>query len=73
MLEISGFPYNQSGGESIILSTECHKGYFCVYTPKFCQEGYCSGCEIYLKKSSTIKKVDRPLGVTLQETANNRS
>ena len=25
---------------------ENHKGSFCPYTAIFCQEGYCSGCEI---------------------------
>ena len=49
-----------------MVSTECHKGSFCVFTPNFCQEGYCSGCEIYLKKSSPIRKEDRRLGETLQ-------
>ena len=73
MLEISGFQYNQSGGEPIMVSAECHKGSFCVYTPKFCQEGYCSGCEIYLKKSSPIKQVDERVASMLQEIATNGS
>ena len=56
-----------------MVNTECHKGSFCVFTPKFCQEGYCSGCEIYLKKSSPIRKEDRRLGETLQEVASSHS
>ncbi len=57
-----------------MVNLEYHKGSFCVYTPKFCQEGYCSGCEIYLKKSSPTKLVDRRVGVTLQEAvASSRS
>ena len=56
-----------------MVSTECHKGSFCVFTPKFCQEGYCSGCEIYLKKSLPIQKEDRRLGETLQEVASSHS
>ena len=36
-----------------------HKGFFCVNTSIFCQEGYCSGCEIYLNKPSRTKKIAR--------------
>ena len=50
-----------------MVNTECHKGSFCVYTPKFCQEGYCPGCEIYLKTSSPTKLADRHVNVTLQK------
>jgi hypothetical protein len=73
MLEISGFHYKLLGGEPLMVSAECHKGSFCVYTPKFCQEGYCSGCEIYLKKSLPIQKADRRLGEMLQEILSSRS
>jgi ferredoxin len=52
---------------------ECHKGSFCIYTPKFCQEGYCSGCEIYLDKSSPNESLDERLAAMLQEAANSRS
>ena len=52
---------------------ESHKGSFCVYTPKFCQEGYCPGCEIYLKKSLPIQKEDRRLVETLQEVGSTHS
>jgi hypothetical protein len=37
-----------------MVNVEYHKGSFCVYKSKFCQEGFCSGCEIYLKKSSPL-------------------
>ena len=34
-----------------------HKGEWCPYTDIFCQEGYCSGCEIFLEhKKGGIKK-----------------
>jgi len=52
---------------------ESHKGSFCIYTPKFCQEGYCSGCEIYLKKVSQIKLVDSHIDVILQQLASSLS
>ena len=73
MLEISGFQYKQLGGKPIMVNAECHKGSFCVYTPKFCQEGYCSGCEIYLKKSSPNKSIDERVASMLQEVATNGS
>jgi hypothetical protein len=57
--------------ETVIL--ESHKGSFCVYTPKFCQEGYCSGCEIYLKKLSPKKLVDSHVDVILQQLASSLS
>ncbi len=33
------------------MNMEYHKGYPCVYKAILCQEGYCSGCAIYLEKS----------------------
>ena len=33
-----------------MINQEYHKGSFCIYTSVFCQEGYCSGCEIYRKR-----------------------
>ena len=41
-----------------MVNLECHKGSFCVYTSIFCQEGYCSGCEIYVKRTSEAQKVN---------------
>jgi ferredoxin len=32
-----------------------HKGSFCVYKSIFCQEGYCSNCEVYLRESYAAK------------------
>jgi hypothetical protein len=32
--------------------TVFHKGSFCRYTSKFCQEGYCTECEIHVKQTS---------------------
>jgi hypothetical protein len=43
----------------MMVNTEYHKGYFCVYSSVFCQEGYCSGCEIYSKRPLAIKQADR--------------
>ncbi len=45
-----------------------HKGTFCVYASIFCQEGYCSGCEVFLKQSSPAKKRDQLIGMLLRET-----
>jgi hypothetical protein len=56
-----------------MLNLEYHKGYFCVYGPKFCQEGYCPGCEIYLKKSSPTKVIDQHETLPLHEVASRLS
>ena len=42
-----------------MVNLECHKGSFCIYTSIFCQEGYCSGCEIYRKRPLAIKQIDQ--------------
>ena len=55
-----------------MVNLEYHKGAFCVHTPLFCQEGYCSGCDIYLKKSSPAKLVDQGNSVMLQEASRSR-
>ena len=52
-----------------IVILESHKGSFCMYIPKFCQEGYCSGCEIYIKKVSPKKLGDSNTDVMLQQLA----
>ena len=38
----------------MMVNLEYHKGSFCVYSSVFCQEGYCSGCEIYSKRPLAI-------------------
>jgi hypothetical protein len=43
----------------MMVDMEYHKGSFCDYASVFCQEGYCSGCEIYLKMTQTVKQLDR--------------
>jgi hypothetical protein len=43
----------------MMVNMEYHKGSFCVYASAFCQEGYCSGCEIFSKRPMAIKQVDR--------------
>ena len=53
----------------IMVNLENHKGWFCAYTPQFCQEGYCSICEIYWKITG---KLNRRGGVKLQEITNSR-
>jgi hypothetical protein len=56
-----------------MVNLEYHKGSFCVYTPIFCQEGYCSECEINYKKSSMPSLVNQPDRVILQQAANRNS
>ena len=43
-----------------MVNMEYHKGSFCVYTSVFCQEEYCSGCEIYKKRPVATKHIGRP-------------
>ena len=50
-----------------MLNLEYHKGSFCGYTTVFCQEGYCSECEIYLKMIPPPKIIDRRIMLTFQE------
>jgi len=50
-----------------MVNLDYHKGSFCVFTHNFCQEGYCSGCEIYLNRSSPTKLVKRRVGMKSQE------
>jgi hypothetical protein len=40
-----------------------HKGSFCIYTSVFCQEGDCTGCEIYLRRPCAAEKTGRPEGL----------
>jgi hypothetical protein len=41
-----------------MVNFEYHKGSFCIYSSIFCQEGYCSGCSVYLKMSAAAKFVN---------------
>jgi hypothetical protein len=50
-------------GAELMTNLDYHKGAFCIYLPKFCQEGYCAECEIYLKKRATAKLTDAMGGV----------
>ncbi len=54
----------------MIIDLENHKGDFCLYTPNFCQEGYCSRCQIFLKNLSSQKSAGDWLAATLQQVAN---
>ena len=47
---------------------EYHKGSFCIYASVFCQEGYCSGCEINTKRQLATKQCSSPEIVRLQKT-----
>jgi len=42
-----------------MIDLENHKGHFCQYVSIFCQEGYCSSCQIYPKKTSPNMPVSR--------------
>jgi hypothetical protein len=50
-----------------MVNLEYHKGSFCVYTSVFCQEGYCSGCNIYLKRPAPTKQTVRHLDIKSQK------
>ena len=56
------------------MNLEYHKGQFCAYKPVFCQEGYCSECDIYyqntlygvlLQRDANVKKLREIEGVKL--------
>jgi hypothetical protein len=58
--------------ESKMVNVEYHKGSFCIYKAKFCQEGFCSGCEIYLKEPSVLmilKQFDPRVAIKSKEIA----
>ena len=44
-------------------NNQYHKGSFCIYKPMFCQEGYCSECEIYLHRPDVAKSTGHRDGV----------
>ena len=58
-------------GTLLMENIEYHKGSFCVYTPIFCQEGYCARCEIYTNSLFLIKSEKQRVAETLQEAATN--
>lgn len=37
---------------------EYHKGEFCRYKSIFCQEGYCSNCELALRRNEDGKTIN---------------
>jgi len=47
----------QSGREFMV-KVQYHKGSFCINRSIFCQEGYCSACEIYSRRTSAAKPVE---------------
>lgn len=50
-----------------MVNPEYCKGSFCVHASVFCQEGHCSGCEIYKIMTSGITQANRCEGVKLQK------
>jgi ferredoxin len=58
-------------GTLLMENIEYHKGSFCVYTPIFCQEGYCATCEIYTNSLFLIKSEKHSAVETLDEAAKN--
>ena len=40
-----------------MIDLEYHKGHRCPHTEITCQEGFCSGCMIYLEKSQFIRSL----------------
>ena len=57
-------PNNLQGRkEESMGNPEYHKGSFCVYMSIFCQEGYCSECEIYSRRQSLAKPTTKRDGV----------
>ena len=50
-----------------MVNLEYHKGSFCIYTSVFCQEGYCSACEIYRKRPAANKQIGRHAGTKSQK------
>ena len=50
-----------------MVNQEYHKGSFCVYTSVFCQEGYCSECEVYRKRLAVVKSIDQMEDVSSQK------
>ena len=45
-----------------------HKGSFCSYTSTFCQEGYCTECEIHLKKTASKARLKKDKCLKSQRT-----
>jgi hypothetical protein len=57
----------------MIVDLENHKGSFCRHASIFCQEGYCSRCQIYLKMATPNKSISELVVELLQEVATNGS
>jgi hypothetical protein len=53
----------------MIVDLENHKGSFCSHASVFCQEGYCSRCQIYLKMAMVNKSINERVVAMLQEVA----
>jgi ferredoxin len=57
----------------MIIDLENHKGSFCSHASIFCQEGYCSRCQIYLKMATPNKSISERVMAMLQEVATSNS
>jgi hypothetical protein len=53
----------------MIVDLENHKGSFCSHASIFCQEGYCSRCQIYLKVATPNKSISEHVVAMLQQVA----
>ena len=60
-----------------MVKVQYHKGSFCINKSIFCQEGYCSECEIYLRGTSGAKPLELHtqlgLGKKLPESVGTKS
>jgi len=47
-----------------MIDLDYHKGHPCIYPPfKFCQEGYCSGCDIHQQMKKMEKILSEPVNI----------
>ena len=62
--------------QEAMLNVQYHKGSFCINGSYFCQEGYCSECEIYKRGILAAKTSDLQSRLAnaqkLQESASTR-
>jgi len=66
-----GLRFTEIGGSRYMTNIVYHKGSFCTYATRFCQEGYCLGCEIYLNKGSSNKPRELSNSIFLREAVGN--
>jgi hypothetical protein len=49
-----------------MISLQYHKGQRCVCSTVFCQEGYCSECEIHSRFTNNLESVSREESVSVR-------